>query len=215
MRGVHWLPLVGLVLACGGQAEPLEDMEVDSDSSRTLLTVEELPPMPAYPEARRGRLVTVSAGDFELGGVWEVEAGLCEEIGIIEIYAGPPGFRTALVLRIPEGDPRGRYPVEAPGRDFPDAPGALLAVQVFDEPEAYGFQAFFGELELWVLGERISGRFTTTLREIGVDMFTHFVGVFEAVSIAPLPADYCQAMLDSTVAPDSATVADSAASGGS
>ena len=211
LRCARWLPLAGLVLvlACSGQAPP-DEARIDDDTVSTLLTVEELHLMPSYPEADRGRLVTVSAGDHDLHGTWEVRAGLCEEIGIMEIYAGPSGLGTALLLRMPEGDPLGLYPVVAADVNFPDAPVALIAVQEFSEPEAYGFQAFTGELELTTYGERVGGRFTSTLREIGIDLFTHFVGVFEDISIDPLSVDYCQAMQDSTLAPDSATVADSA-----
>jgi len=214
MKGAHWLPFAALALACGGQPELLNEIEREPDTRRTLLTVEELPPLPSYPSERRGRLVTQSAGDYDIHGAWEGRAGLCEEIGIMEIYAGLPGLGTALLLRLPDGDPLGTYPVVAADIDFPDAPAALIAVQVYQDPDAFGFQAFAGELELSAFGDRVSGRFTSTLREIGVDMFTHYVGVFEGISVEPLLADYCQAVLDSNLAPDSATVSDSASGTG-
>ena len=67
LRCARWLPLAGLVLvlACSGQAPP-DEARIDDDTVSTLLTVEELPLMPSYPEADRGRLVTVSAGDHDL-----------------------------------------------------------------------------------------------------------------------------------------------------
>ena len=132
----------------------------------------------------------------------------------MEIYAGPPGLGTALLVRMPEGDPLGTYPVVAADADFPAAPVALIAVQAFQSPDAFGFQAYAGELELSAFGDRVSGRFTSTLREISIDMLTHYVGVFEGLSIEPLPADYCQSVQDFTLVPDSATVSDSASVGG-
>jgi hypothetical protein len=165
--------------------------------------------MPPFPEGRGGRLVTVTAGDYDLGGDWEIDAGLCGEMGILEMYAGASGVRTALLLHMPDGGSLGTYPVVAASLDFPDAPAALIAVQVFREPEAFGFQAFTGELELSDFGASVSGRFNVTLREIGMDLFTHFVGVFEEIPVELLTPDYCQTIRESTVGPDSASVADS------
>lgn len=213
MRGVHWLPIAALALACGGQPELLNDIQREPDTRRTLLTVEELPPMPSYPTPRRGRLVTQSAGDHDIHGAWEGHAGLCEEIGIMEIYAGPPGLGTALLLRMPEGNPLGIYPVVAADADFPDVPAALIAVQVFQDPEAFGFQAFTGQLELSEFGDKVSGRFASTLREISIDMLTHYVGVFDGIPVEPLSTDYCQVVRDSTLASESAAVSDSASGG--
>ncbi len=170
--------------------------------------------MPSYPLARRGRLVTQSAGDYDIHGAWQTQAGLCEQIGIMEIYAGAAGFGTALLLRMSEGDPVGEYPVVAAAADFPAAPAALIAVQVFEDPEAFGFQAYDGVLELTKLGDEVSGRFRSTLREISIDVLTQYVGVFESIPVAPLAHDYCQALHDSTLASDSAAVADSTSAGG-
>jgi len=209
MKAVHWLSLAALMMACGGQGAQSDDARIDYDTVNTLLTVEQHPPMPPFPEARGGRLVTMTAGDYDLNGVWEVEVGLCGEIGILEIYAGPSGLRTAILLHIPKGDSLGTYPVVAAALDFPDAPAALIAVQVYKDSEAFGFQAFSGELELSDFGARVSGRFNVTLREIGMDLFTHFVGVFEDILVNPLSPDYCRVLRDSTVAPDSASAADS------
>jgi hypothetical protein len=209
MKGIHWLPLAGLMMACGGQGAQPDDAGFDYESVETRLTVEQLPPMPPFPEARAGRLVTVTAGDYDISGVWEVDAGFCAEIGVLEIYAGPSGLRTAILLHVTEGASLGTYPVVAAALDLPDAPAALIAVQVFEDPEAFGFQAFSGELELSDFGAEVSGRFNVTLREIGMDLFTHFAGVFEEIGVDPLSPDYCRVLRDSTVAPDSASVADS------
>ena len=208
------LLLAVLAVACGGQIAQESEEPSDTDAGGTRLTVEELPPMPPYPAARSGRLVTQSAGGYDIHGAWRTQAGLCDTIGIMEIYAGQPGLGTALVLRIPEGDPIGDYPVVAAAADLPAAPAALIAVQVFEDPEALGFQAYHGLLELTELDEKVSGRFTATLREIGQDLLTHYVGVFERIQVEPLGADYCRALRDSTLAPDSAAASDTAAHGG-
>jgi hypothetical protein len=127
----------------------------------------------------------------------------------MEIYAGSIGNGTALLIRLPEGDPVGDYPIVAAAREFPDPPVALVAVQVFDDPDAYGFQAYHGLLELTEVGEAVSGRFTSTLREIGIDLLTHYVGVFESIPVTPLPPEYCRVLQDSTFSSDSVLVADS------
>ena len=214
MRGVHWLPFAGLVLACSGQSEVPNEIDGDPDIRRLYMTVEELPPMPEYPVVRSGSFVAQSAGDYDIHGTWEGHAGLCADIGVMEIYTGQPGLGTALLLILPEGDPLGEYPIVAAEFDFPDAPAALIVVQVFAEPEAFGFQAFSGELELSAFGDRISGKFASTLREIRDDILTHYVGVFEGISVEPLATDYCQTLRDSSLVPDSAAVPDSASGGG-
>jgi hypothetical protein len=115
------------------------------------------------------------------------------------MFAGPSGFGTALLLRMPDEDRVGQYPVVPAAATFPAAPAALIAVQVFAEPDAFGFQAYHGLLELTELGERLSGRFTSTLREVNVDLLAHFVGVFQDIPVTRLEEDYCQVLADSTL----------------
>jgi hypothetical protein len=200
--------LAALFLACGEQPKLLNEIPRVSDTDSTRMTVEELPPMPPYPRARGGRLVTVSAGDYDIHGSWETTAGLCGDLGVLEMYAGPSGLGTALILQMPEDDVLGEYPVVAATAVFPSAPAALLAVQVFDEPEAFGFQAYDGQLELTEMGEVVSGRFAMTLREINMDVLTHYVGVFENIPIEPLTDEYCAMLRDSTVVPISSQARD-------
>jgi hypothetical protein len=119
------------------------------------------------------------------------------------MYAGPPGFGTAVFLRMPEGDQIGDYPVVAAAEEFPEAPAALIAVQVFNEPDAFGFQAYHGSFELTELGEEASGHFACTLREISIDILAHFVGVFEDIPVRHLDAEYCQTLADSAFTSDS------------
>ncbi len=142
MRQVYWLVIAAIALACSDQPELTNDDEPESETRTVLLTIEELPPIPAHPSARSGQLVVLSAGDYDIHGAWEGRAGICEDLGIMEIYAGPSGLGTAMLLRIPEGNQLGRYPVVAAAADFPDAPAALIAVQVFDSPDAHGFQGY-------------------------------------------------------------------------
>jgi hypothetical protein len=197
------ITLLAVVLACGAGQEQQEQDTSEPKLGRTRLTVEELPPMPPYPPARRGRLVAQSAGDHDITGSWRTTAGLCDQEGTLEIYAGPQGFSTALLLYLPEEDRVGEYPVVAASAAPPDAPAALIAVQAFADPDAYGFQAYHGLLELTEFGEKVSGRFTSTLREISTDILTHYVGVFQGISLEPLPADYCRVLEDSAAVVDS------------
>ncbi len=201
--------VLALALACGGESAQEADAPPDPNAVAARLTVEELPSMPSYPTARPGRLVTLSAGDYDIHGMWRTNAGLCDQLGIMEIYAGPTGNGTALLIRLPEGDPVGEYPIVAAAREFPDPPVALVAVQVFDNPDAYGFQAYHGLLEITEMGDDVSGRFTSTLREISIDLLTHYVGVFENIPVTPLPAEYCRVLQDSTFSSDSVLVSDS------
>lgn len=198
MRLPLWILAAATLAACESQPELMNEIDPEPDTRRILLTFDELPPMPEYPEPHGGRLATVSAGDRDIRGEWRMNAGICREIGLVEMYAGPSGLRTALVLRLPEGDAIGTYPVVAADADFPTAPAALIAVQVYDEPDAFGFQAYSGELEITEFGDRLSGRFASTLREIRIDMLTHYAGTFEDIRIETLAADYCAEVGDST-----------------
>jgi hypothetical protein len=111
-----------------------------------------------------------------------------------------------MLIRIPETDTLGEYPIVAATEELPAAPAALVAVQVFDEPDALGFQAYTGLLELTEFGNgELSGRFESTVREISTDILTHYVGVFERIALEPLTDEYCKAVADSAVADDSAS----------
>lgn len=195
-----------LLWTCGGQGESEQEAPVDPVELTTPSEVDELPPRPDYPRSRRGHLVTATAGDYVIEGSWRASAGFCEDIGVVEMYAGPQGTGVGLVMHIPESDPLGNYPVVAADVDFPEAPAALIAVQVFDDPDAYGFQAYTGELELTEIGESVSGRFATTMREIRTDMLTHFVGVFDDIALEALADDYCAVVRDSTIGVDSTAI---------
>lgn len=205
----HLLPFLAPAVLCCGQTEGTDDDPPAPAIAITSSDAEDLPPMPSIPDAERGHLVAVSAGDYPINGSWEAQAGRCSEIGILEMYAGPSGLGTGMLVRISPGDPVGTYPVHVPSFDLPDPPAVLVAVQAFNDPEAFGFQAYEGQLELTVLGETVSGRFETTLREISTDMLAHYVGIFEDVPVAPLLPEYCQRLRDSIVGPDSAATADS------
>ncbi len=195
------LLLAALAIACSSQPEQEAVDLGDPEIGRTRLAADELPPVPPYPQSRNGRLVTQSAGDHEIQGEWSAQAGLCDDAGIMEIYAGPPGYSTALFIRMPEGDRIGEYPIAAAATPFPSAPAALVAVQIFEDPDAYGFQGYHGLLELSEWGDEVSGRFASTLREVSIDVLTHYVGTFEGIPVKPLPQAYCDALRDSTLAP--------------
>ena len=205
--------LAMLALACGQAPDAQDDGPRDPDAGRTRHTIDELPPRPPFPESRNGRLVAVSAGDYEIQGAWRTRAGVCEEIGIVEMYAGRPDSGTAIVLRLPDDEALGEYPVVAAAAEFPPAPAALIAVQVFDPPDALGFQAYHGMLELLEFGDRLSGRFAATLRDVSLDILTHYVGVFANIPVESLAADYCESLRNSTFPTESTIDSDSSTVG--
>ena len=61
-------------------------------------------PVPDYPEARRGRLVAVSAGSVDISGSWPGRAAICDSLGILQILAEEPGRGTLILLQMPEGN---------------------------------------------------------------------------------------------------------------
>lgn len=198
---MNWRPkLVFLVamLACAGEREQETDPTDENPHGWARLTVDELPPRPDYPSPRNGRLVAVSAGDHVIEGTWDATAGLCEEAGVLEIYAGPQGLGTAIVVRMQAGDRLGVYSIVEVSEIPPEPPVVLLGVQIFDDPSALGFQAFAGELELTELGRHTSGRFTSTLREVREDVYTHFVGAFERIPVEIFSDDYCEILRGAT-----------------
>ena len=184
--------MVALAAACGGEPELVRDTYQPSDSDRVLLTLAQLPSMPAYPGGRRGRLVVASAGDQEINGAFEAWAGLCETPRLLEIYATVPGTGTAILVHLPEGDPIGSYPVVPAQSGVHEIRTAQIGVQLFQEPEAYGFQALNGDFELTYLGEYASGRFAVTLQEIDHGILSRYVGVVEHAPVEVQPAEYCQ-----------------------
>ena len=60
--GPVMLTFIAVVLASGCEQEELYEAPRDASAGITMMTVEELPPMPSFPTPQNGRLVTQSAG---------------------------------------------------------------------------------------------------------------------------------------------------------
>jgi hypothetical protein len=188
--------LVGVVTACSFDAEIDSGAEVpnEDEPAKARLTLEELPPMPDYPNAARGNLTVVSSGDYVIDHEWDADVGSCEGAFVMELYAEDETSGSAIVLHYPDGEPTGVYPIVQSDSVTIDERIALVGVQVFEERQAFGFQAIEGTLEVLSLGEVISGRFASTIKEVQSEVLTRYVGTFRDVKIAELSADYCRGL---------------------
>ncbi|UCD23834.1 MAG: hypothetical protein JSW51_12490 [Gemmatimonadota bacterium] len=203
-----------VIVACSPTVESDASDEVDQEDEpgTTRRTLEELPPMPGYPDARDGRLVVISDGDFAINRVWDAAAGYCEK-GMLELYAEDDSSGTVVVLHFPDSIPLGEYPIVLAGPLGAESREARIGVQVFDGREAFALQAFMGSLEITEFGDRVSGRFASTLREMDADVLTRYVGVFNDVRASVFPEDYCKVLYpedDAQMEPDSSASSDSA-----
>jgi len=162
--------------------------------------------MPGYPNAARGTLTVVRAGDYVIDHEWDADVGSCGDAFLIELYAEDETSGSAIVLQYPDGEPTGVYPIVQSDSASIDERVALIGVQVFEEDQAFGFQAIEGTLEVVSLGEVISGRFASTIKEVQSEVLTRYVGTFRDVEIAELSADYCQGLRPEPELPDGAAV---------
>jgi hypothetical protein len=204
--------LVGLLAACG-EGEPAEDTEVpepvtvDEELSEreevSVPSVESIP-MPEYPSPRRNFLVATGAGgEQDLSGEWEARAAICEDPAVLQVLAEQPGFGTLLLFQLPEGDRVVTYPIAFAETGAPEAPAAQVGVQLFRTGSAFAYQAAEGEIELTGFGERVSGHFGVTLREINSEKHVRFAGVFDNVVVEPLPDEQCHALKEALFPADS------------
>ncbi len=213
MRVATALTIVALA-ACSPavESEPTEGSVQEDEPGTTRLTLEELPPMPGYPDSQNGKLVVISDGDFSINKAWEAEAGFCDGGILLELYAESDSSGTVIVLQHPDSDVIGEYAVILADSVNPAERAARIAVQVFAGREAFGLQAIMGSLEVTEVGDRISGRFTATLRELDGGVLTRFVGVFRNVRVNLLAEDYCRELYpeqEPQADPDSTTSRDS------
>jgi hypothetical protein len=191
---MRWTLVVFLIGVVACSDEPVSEAEappVDQEPGRTHRTLEQLPPMPAYPDTSPGQLVVVSDGDFVLDGKRKAAAGLCPEQRILELYAEDDSGGTGVMLQYPDGDAVGEYPVLLPESTLVDERSARIGVQVFEERDARGFQALGGTLEVLSLDDHLSGRFMSTVRDVQTDVLTRYVGVFSAIPVEVLEQEYC------------------------
>lgn len=160
--------------------------------------------MPPFPEPRRGYLVARSAGLHDLSGAWTARAGLCEDPAVMEVLAQQPGVGTIVLLRLPPPTQRlATYPITDVDSGAPIPPAAQIGVQRFEGASAYAFQGLEGQVVLTAMGDRVSGRYQVTLREITSKDLAKYAGVFESVMLDTLPAEQCQEWKRELLLPDS------------
>ena len=128
--------------------------------------------MPDYPEGEKGKLVSLSDGDFPINGAWGAEAGVCVAEGTLELYTEDLRDGTAIVLHFPDSLMMGSYPVMSADTGLAEERVARIGAQVFRENEAYGFRAIDGTVEVSEIDERLSGRFQSTLKETQIELLT-------------------------------------------
>ncbi|MGD2134814.1 MAG: hypothetical protein PVF27_01590 [Gemmatimonadales bacterium] len=160
--------------------------------------------MPDYPDPVRGRLVAVSAGIYDLEGMWPARAARCIDPPMLEVHGlvpGAPGVGTLVLLQLPTDDPLTAYPIMTVDEGVPEPPAAQIAVQDTRGQTAHVFQGLEGSVELYGFDTRASGRFALTLRELQSDNQAKYVGVFHGVPLEDLPADYCRQYREGLVAP--------------
>lgn len=204
VRALSGCILLLSLLACGERQDGGEQeaalATLDSEDPVTLDSV----PMPDYPDPRRGWLVANSAGPYPLRGEWPARAATCDDPPVLEVLAEQPGFGTLILLQLPAPDSRmTRYPIVVVDSGAPEPPAAQIGVQRFEGRNSYAFQGLAGEVELYGLADRVSGRYAVTLREIQTDNEAKYVGVFEGIPLQALPPEQCQAMKEALAAADS------------
>ncbi len=182
--------LLALALACGGDEEqpPPQPVPAVGQSTASDSIV-----MPAFPAPRRDYLVARSTGVYDLSGEWPARAAMCDDPAIMEILAQQPGVGTILLLRLPPAPERlAIYPITIADSGAPPPPAAQIGVQLFQGANAYAFQGLDGQVVLTGLGDRVSGRYQVTLREISSDGLAKYAGVFESVMLEALPEEQCE-----------------------
>ncbi|MBI4421644.1 MAG: hypothetical protein HY560_12535 [Gemmatimonadetes bacterium] len=193
---MRWsLMLVLALVACRGQAERSTAAATSSPPPTPPdAPALELPPMPPYPEAGRGRLVAQSAGPAgteEIKGDWAARAGTCEQPAMLQVVAQEPGTGTILLLALPAGDRVDSYPVTTVSSGLPTPPAAQVAVQLFRRTGTFAYQAMEGSVDLYAFEKVASGRFAVTLREITTNTRLLYAGAFREIPVERLDAERC------------------------
>jgi len=194
------------------ESEPTKERFQADEPGTTRRTIEELPPMPGYPDSQDGKLVVISDGDFSINRAWAAEAGFCDGGVLLELYAEGDSSGTVIVLQHPDNDVIGDYAVVLADSVNPEERAARIGAQVFEGGDAFGLEAIMGSLEVTEVGDRISGRFTSTIRELDSRVLTRYVGVFSNVPMNLLSEDYCRQLYpeqEPQTDPDSTTNRDS------
>lgn len=157
--------------------------------------------MPDFPAASPGVMHLASAAPGTLTSAAPAKAGLCEQPAVLLVQSNQAGVGALLVLALPAAAARvGRYPVSysmtGPAK-LPAAPAAQLAIQQVTQQGVLGFQALEGNVELYGLGAKVSGRFQVTLREINSERLERVAGTFSEVPVEVQPRAYCERFAES------------------
>ncbi len=197
--------------ACG---EPVQEQEAQVEESRPILPDQGEEPvpaesfsMPAIPEPRRGHLVGHMTGQLLdiLDGSWKAVATLCEDPPMIEMLAREPSVGTIVVLQLPlDGNRLVDYPVTIVERGMPPGPASQIGVHILSRSDVSAFQAMEGVVSVYELGDRISGKFTATLRMVGSEDQQKYAGIFQDIPIDVRSSDECRRMMEAMLQPDSA-----------
>jgi hypothetical protein len=151
--------------------------------------------MPDFPAATAGAIRLVSSGPDDLAGRLAANAGLCDDPGVLLVQSEQQGFGVLIVLALPAPSARvGRYPVTysvSGPATLPNPPAAQIALQRVTARALLGFQALEGNVEIYGLGTRVSGRFQVTVREINADRMNRLAGSFSEIPVQRQPASYC------------------------
>ena len=181
-----------LALACKGSERAKAKAGAAPDTTRPVSS--ELPPMPRFPEASRGRMAVVSAGPAGADSIhreWAADAGWCETPPMLLVKSEQPGEGGTLVLLALPADRITSYPVTTVTQGLPTPPAAQIGVQVYRPTGPLAYQALDGSVDLYAFGPTVSGRFAVTLREINRNEKIRFAGAFKEVPLARLDAAYC------------------------
>ena len=153
---------------------------------------ESLPPMPAYPEAARGRLAVQSAGgDHEIKGEWPAQAGACDKPPILQVVTQEKGIGTIVVLELPVKLRVTSYPVTAIAQGLPAPPASQVGVQLFRPEGPSAYQATEGTVDVSAYEKTVSGRFGVTLRQVSSSARIRYAGAFREIPIRQLDPAHC------------------------
>lgn len=150
--------------------------------------------------------MAASAGEFDLGGSWPVEAGVCEQPSMLLLLVREHRFGTVVLLVLPPPGRRvTRYPVTLPDTMFPQPPAAHMGAHLLTEDRVFTFLPDSGSIELEAFGERVTGRIRVMLRENSFGAPVGYAAVFEAAPVAQLSAEQCRLLPMRVMEPDSGT----------
>ena len=195
-RGV-WITVLVMCGACGSGAEPdrqpalLEDADevweaVDSDSVA----------MPAFPAARRGRLVVASDGAFKLDGRWAARADVCADPPMFQLIAKDDTVGVIVLVALADsGDGTGLYEAGQPDDETGTQAPARVGIQLFQRQGAFAFRAVEGQVTLESLDRRTSGRMQVVMREVMREADVAVAAVFDAIPVTSLSAEECRLVL--------------------